>query len=170
MQTWDSLHRAVVAHFKEWSAGKISSIVCQLSSFSSRALASVTLVGFLSERVADTAHLCSQSWSNISHSEFHRVRQYWISLWFGRFCSTCFLFWPAIETVLWWKCDTSLLHAVTTWLTLAILKPSLIAGCRVYAKHRTDSRSRRPWFANTILLQCAGHQNCSRLQLPSLKW
>ena len=59
IQTWVSLHSAVVVNLRDWSTGRMSSITFQFSSMSSRVLASFCLVMVLSERVADTAHLCS---------------------------------------------------------------------------------------------------------------
>ena len=57
IQTWVSLHSAVVVNLKD--ASKMSSITFQFSSMSSRVLASFCLVMVLSDWVADTAHLCS---------------------------------------------------------------------------------------------------------------
>ncbi|KAJ8381255.1 hypothetical protein SKAU_G00020330 [Synaphobranchus kaupii] len=60
----------VVAHLSAANTGAMSSTSCQYSPFSSRTLASWSLVTVRSERTAVTAHRCSTSLSNISQTEF----------------------------------------------------------------------------------------------------
>ena len=83
---------------------------------------------------AVTAHLCSCSRSSISNIEFQRVRQYWINLCGGRFCSACFLF-KALEAAgvevrnqPAARCD----HTVDVHILKAVI------NCSVWAKQGTD--------------------------------
>ena len=122
--------------------------ILSIYGMSSRVLASFCLVMVLSDRVADTAYLCSWSLSNLSLMEFQSVRQYWMFI-SGDILLLLFLFRPAVVTVLWWKCDTSFPHAPTTHIALPALNPSLTASWSVCAEHGTDSHC---WLASTMLL------------------
>ncbi len=130
-----------MAHLRDLRTGVSSSTVSQCSTFRSSVLASASFVTLRSDRTAHTAHLCSKRRSNMSHTEFHRVRQCWISLWSGIFCSCCFCLSAAVATVLWWKCDTKRLLAAITFFTVATLKPSLIE--RICSNQRALKCARR---------------------------
>ena len=156
LDTPDSPHRAVVAHFSERRTGSNSSITFQPSSVRSRVRASDSLVKALSERTATIAHRCSFGRSNISWVEFHLVRQGWTRRCSGRFWSFCFWLSACVAVVLWWKCETSRPAEMTTLFIAVSLKPSLIASWRVWAKQGFESPSihRIPFLLRNLWVAC----------------